>query len=709
MTNNLDTREKTLSRMRRWREDADVEDELRPELEGKGEGMLHLKDLIPRILARWPWIVIGLFMGVSVGLLSVWRAVPIYRAKATLQVKDSNVSVVTGQTVTEELNLGTKSAMNTVMATVMRIELAEAVAEDEEVRNLRGLIPVEKPFFSMSKGKPETHEGREVPEPAKLAKKIQQWLNVSIRSDTRLIDVAVEHPEPEVAMLIANKMVSLFIEGREMKKKLGSTGSLEFLTSEAKRVSKSLQKTHAMLSSYATSLEAEKALVTAEEEVAVLKLRYRHKHPKMTEAMTRLENKQRHLAAMLERAVRNQSDVEYWTPHLARLGSPREPTAMREYRELLVSRSAVLQGEIQSESSFHQSLLDQKGSQEVTEKSAEAEVVQHGDARLPESPVYPIKSKLLIQATAVGLMAGVGLAFLFQYFDNKLHTVADVESAVGLAVLAAVADLDLEKAKENNEEKESLSWGGRERWAPTLLFQNGTSDSHYAEMFRVLRTSVSLLGPVNQRKVTMITSALPSEGKTFVAANLAVAMAQQGLRTLLVDFDLRKPSVHKMFGEDKDDRPGMADLLVGTAQPSEVLRTDTGEPNLSLILAGPKPPNAGELLESSRLVECLKMFRNHFDHIVLDTAPLLPVPDSRIIAPLADNRCLVVRAEATPRGAVRRAVNTLEASGVTPEGIVFNGYVEKRMLVGENYSYGYYKYGKYSYGGYGKVYGQDED
>jgi capsular exopolysaccharide synthesis family protein len=234
-------------------------------------------------------------------------------------------------------------------------------------------------------------------------------------------------------------------------------------------------------------------------------------------------------------------------------------------------------------------------------------------------------------------------------------------------------------------------------------------------MFRVLRTSISLLGPVDKRKVTLITSALPAEGKTLVAVNLAIAMAQQGLRTLLIDFDLRKPSVHKMFGMTKDDRAGLAELLVGTAQPSEVVRTDTGQPNLSMILVGAVPPNPGELLESSRLVEWLNKFREEFDHIIMDTAPLLPVPDTRILAPLADNRCLIVRAESTPRGAVKRAVSTLKSSGVYPEGIVFNGYVEKRFLIGSNYSYGYYRYGKYNYGygkygygSYGSVYGESD-
>lgn len=709
----LKARDKTLDRVRRWREESlAVEEEAAapPAIESKGEGILHFKDLLPRMLARWHWMAIGLVVGFALGLFGVWRAVPRYEATAAVQVKDNNVSSVTGQTVVDELNLGSKNAINTMMQSMMRPQLAEAVALDPEIQALPNLLPSEKPLFPWS----EVPEPLATPGPVSLGKKLRSWTRVSIRPGTGIIDVAVEHQVPQVAQLIANKFVLHFIKEREEEKKEGSAGSMEFLKLEAERYSKNLQINHSLLAGYASSLEAEQELAKAEEEIDKLKVRYRAKHPKMIEAVTRLKQKKQRLESVLEGAVLNPSDREYWNEIIRQNGRPGSPPEnIQQYRRALVARKAVLDSQIESENTILQNLLDQKGTKEVTTERAEAPVKLQETAQLPDHPKYPQKFKMLLQATAIGLFAGVALAFLFQYFDNKLHTVADVEGLIGLPVLAAVASLEgdeqLEKEEEQPEEGPPDWRSPRSLWPPTLLFREGTSDSHYAEMFRVLRTSISLLGPAQQRKITMITSALPSEGKTFVAANLAVAMAQQGLRTLLVDFDLRKPSAHKMFGVPKDDRPGIADLLVGQAQPSQVVRTDTGQENLSLILAGPKPPNPGELLESCRLEDCLKIFRNHFDHIVLDTAPLLPVPDSRILAPLVDNRCLVVRAESTPRGAVKRAVNTLESSGTVPEGIVFNGYVEKRLLIGENYSYGYYQSGKYGYGSYGSVYGQDDE
>lgn len=715
----LKARDKTLEQVRRWREESVVvaEEEVAapPAVESKGEGILHFKDLLPRMLARWHWMAIGLVVGFALGLLGIWRAVPRYEATAAIQVKDNNVSSVTGQAEIDDLNLGSKNAINTMMQSMMRPQLAEALADDPEVNSLPNLMPQEKPFFPWSKAP----EPVATPATVSLGKRLRSWTKVSIRPGTGIIDVTVEHPVPQVAQLIANKFVLHYIKEHEEEKKEGSAGSMEFLKLEAERYSKNLQKNHSLLAGYASSLEAEQELAKAEEEIEKLKVRYRAKHPKMIEAVTRLNQKRQRLESVLEGAVLNPGDRKYWDGIISEHGRPgSSPDSIQQYRRALVARKAVLDSQIESENTILQNLLDQKGSKEVTTERAEAPVKLQETAQLPDHPKYPQKFKMLLQATAIGLFAGVALAFLFQYFDNKLHTVADVEGLLGIPVLAAVASLEgdeqIEKSGAESPPESSPDdppdWRTpRSLWPPTLLFREGTSDSHYAEMFRVLRTSISLLGPAQQRKITMITSALPSEGKTFVAANLAVAMAQQGIRTLLVDFDLRKPSAHKMFGVPKDDRPGIADLLVGQAQPSQIVRTDTGQENLSLILAGPKPPNPGELLESCRLEDCLKIFRNHFDHIVIDTAPLLPVPDSRILAPLVDNRCLVVRAESTPRGAVKRAVNTLEGYGIVPEGIVFNGYVEKRLLIGENYSYGYYQSGKYGYGSYGSVYGQDDE
>jgi capsular exopolysaccharide synthesis family protein len=216
-------------------------------------------------------------------------------------------------------------------------------------------------------------------------------------------------------------------------------------------------------------------------------------------------------------------------------------------------------------------------------------------------------------------------------------------------------------------------------------------------MFRSLRASISLLGDETQRKITLFSSALPGEGKTLISANFAVAAASQGRKTLLIDLDLRKPSVHEIFGLSRDERPsGITECLAKLASLEDAVFRDTGHDNLHLILGNKCAPNPGELLESGRLRVILDQACQDYDVVVLDTAPILPVSDTRIIAPLAHIFCLVAKAGYVPKGAVRRARSILVGDGIHLSGIVFNGYKERRYLMDRNYSYGYYK--PYHYG-----------
>lgn len=688
-----------------------------------GEGMLHLKDLIPRLLVRWHWIALGLFLGIGIGLFQIWRAVPRYEAKATVLVRDYNVNAM-GNLEAAEFDLRNMQAIETVRAQLQTYELAELVANDHEVRELKGLIPPEPkgiPFLSGSKEDTAANADRPPPEPAQLANMFQRWMAVDVRRESRLIDVRIQHPEPHVAQVLAGEFVEHYIERRSASRSEDQTGDYEYLTAESERIKKLLQEAENTLASYTAPLEAEKALAAAESNVDTLALRYRHKHPSMIEAQGRLAQAQENLRELLGRAARNSFDSDYWLQHANLTENLEDEDKLNEVRDLLIARRSVLESEISSQSTHFQTIVTKLQEKSVVKEKVEAEVSLMEAARLTQSdPVYPQTARTLATATALGLFAGLGLAFLFHFLDNKFHTVADVEGQLGLPVLAAVVDFDADeeavKTKNEAPKKAVLTAyaPGRENWDPHMVFREESANSHRAEMFRVLRTAISLLGPADQRKITMITSALPAEGKTMIAANLAVALAQQGLRTLLIDLDLRKPATHKAFGMARDDHPGVVELLSGNAGLEHVVRTETGQHNLTLILSGTKAPNPGELLETGRIETLLKLFRQHFDHIVLDTAPLLAVPDSRLIAPLADNLALVVRAEATPRGAVKRAVQILDDFDVRPEGVVFNGYQERRSFIGKNYSYGYYKYGKYGYGkyqygSYGSVYGADED
>jgi capsular exopolysaccharide synthesis family protein len=247
------------------------------------------------------------------------------------------------------------------------------------------------------------------------------------------------------------------------------------------------------------------------------------------------------------------------------------------------------------------------------------------------------------------------------------------------------------------------------------VFRPGTLGTNYAEMYRILRASISLLGDEKRRKVTLFTSALPGEGKTATSVNFALAAACQKRRTLLIDCDLRKPAVHKLFGRAREAGAGITDVLAKQTPIEQTIQSDFPEPDLHVIFSGSRAPNPGELLDTGRLQAVLDWAVDRYDVVVLDTAPLLAVPDTRILAPLVDNLCLVVRGQFVPKGAVRRTLEVLAEDGTEISGVVFNGFKEKKRLIGQNYSYGQYRRGSYgyrygygSYGSYGS-YGADEE
>lgn len=321
----------------------------------------------------------------------------------------------------------------------------------------------------------------------------------------------------------------------------------------------------------------------------------------------------------------------------------------------------------------------------------------------------------------MGGAAGLLLAFALVRMDNKYRTVAQLEGETGQPILAAISDIQLNhlvaaekhQAKHMKPGEEVIAPQRQASWDPRLVFRPSISSTNFAEMFRVLRASITLLGDEHRRKITMFSSALPGEGKSMVSANYALAASGQGRRTVLVDLDLRKPSIHRLFGQLRVEAGlGVTEWLAGQATLEQVILKDVGCPNLHLITAGQRAPNPGELLTTSRLKQLFELLSTEYEVVVVDSAPVLAVPDSRVIAPLVDNFCLVVRADYAPKGAVSRTLDLLSAAGSAPAGLVFNGYKEVRRMLGQNYSYGNYRisrYGStYSYGSYGSD-ERDED
>jgi Mrp family chromosome partitioning ATPase len=244
-----------------------------------------------------------------------------------------------------------------------------------------------------------------------------------------------------------------------------------------------------------------------------------------------------------------------------------------------------------------------------------------------------------------------------------------------------------------------------------------------AEAFRNLRAALSLLGPEAERKVFLFTSALPSEGKSFTSANYALSLAQQGHRVLLVDGDLRRPSLHKIFrkiqqsGNGKaglePEAPGIVDYLVGAVALKEAVRgvaasevdvighrggprpttlTSTGG-ELYLLAGGQRAPNPAELLSGPQFSRLVAEASKDFDRVIIDTAPILAVSDTLLMTPHVQSVCLVVQAARTARNAVQRALILLGAAGSRPAGVILNRLPRRRGA-------GYYYY--YASHGYGK-------
>ena len=716
------------SRSRRPLPDTDDFDDDDDQMDGgmsRQVGQEKMKQLALDLVGRWHWIVLGLILGGLGGAYYLSKAPKLYLARATLLINQQTSSVMSRDQV-EELDLRSLEGLNTVAERITRPELLQKVASRPEVRSLPGIVPAETewtpdwalPWFG--KTKEDANAPQSVPPPASLAGMISQWTKISVRRGTRLLDVSISHPSPEAAKTLADAICVEYQKELTGNRSSGRSSSLQILVAESEAARLRLQIAQNALAIYQRALITLKELEARETNAAELARRYLPKHPRMTTAQAELESFKQRFLSEFDAARNSTADREYWDKHAAewQQAGGEDSTRLLTARRLLLARGNVLESEIQSQTSVFNSILTRIQEADINSQAVESEMEISSSAQLPGQPISPVVPKVLALASFGGLAFGVLLAMLFIRLDNKIHTVSQVERETGLPTLAAIAEIPIKSvtiSRRSGKTEAAATDEARSRWAPTLLFREGLSSSTFAEMFRVLRASVSLLGDEKKRRVTLFSSALPGEGKTFVSSNFALAAAQQGKRTLLIDLDLRKPAVHKIFGLKRDSHPnGTTEILSGQASFEDAIFKDTGAEHLHLMLSGKPAPNPGELLNASSLETFLDTALSLYDLVVIDSAPLLAVPDTRIIAGLADNFCLVVRASYIPKGAIRRVISMLDHDENLPSGIVFNAFSEKRRLIGQNYSYGNYqtnKYGKayrYGYGSYGS-YGSDKN
>ncbi len=302
-------------------------------------------------------------------------------------------------------------------------------------------------------------------------------------------------------------------------------------------------------------------------------------------------------------------------------------------------------------------------------------------AQPPRAPIEPNIPRNLGFALVLGLASGVGLAFLLEGLDNTVRTTEQAQMISGLPSLGMIP-LGSKSAREGPNPKRLVIATSKE--AVELVTQV-RPQSQMAESYRALRTSLLLSNLGAPPRVIMVTSALPQEGKTTTSINCAVVLAQKGVRVLLIDADLRRPSIHKTLG--MAPHSGLSNVLTGSTTLEQAITRTAVLPNLFVLAAGTPPPNPAELLASSNMRDVLAQLREQYDHIVIDTPPSLSVTDAVVLSPRADAVVLVIRSAQTTKQALRRSRDILVGVNAKVVGVLLNAV----DLSSPDYYY-YYEY-----------------
>ena len=354
----------------------------------------------------------------------------------------------------------------------------------------------------------------------------------------------------------------------------------------------------------------------------------------------------------------------------------------------------ILKRESEADKSLYEGLLTKLKEAGISEglKSSNLRVVD--PAMIPSYPARPAKARNIALAFLVGLVGGIGLALLREYLDNTVKTPDDIETLTRLPSLAVVPAFgDGGSRKRRMGIFGSPSTNGHEKRIE--LVAQHLPKSQMSEAFRALRTALLLSQPDHPPQVILVTSALPREGKTTAAANLAVTLAQLGDKTVLVDADLRKPGVGRLLNLGSGKYAGLSSYLAGVSTLDLVTVPHPAIPNLAAIPTGPLPPNPADLLSSHKLADAIAELRTKYKFVVIDSPPIMAATDAVILSVQADGVLLVVRSGETPKEAFTRTRDLLTSVKSRLLGVVLNAV--DASAPDYYYSYRYYPY-SYGYG-----------
>ena len=670
---------------------------------------------IQLLLERWRLLlVLSMTAALAAGLWAYFTPAT-YQAKAVLQVNQDEVRLA-GSDVVVPQDLKSAEALNTIVQNVKNSSVLHRVIINNHLES--------DPKFLVNKP-------RKKPSEAALVNALRAMTTVKLRPDTRLIDVTVLHRDALMAQNLANSIAQEFIlqnlsdrfstskaangllyeEAQRLKSKLEEsekeiqaykeatqTVSIEdrqnVLVEKLKELSRkfteaqthrlALQADLAQINSSRTNpaavfsltsvqadpavLDLQKKIVDQQATVAALKTQYQPTYPKVLQAQEQLRELENILQTFAERV---RSTVQFtYDAALAREKNLENALKEGQVEALALDKKAVGYSvrlrELQSDRALYDAVLKRLKETDLSKGLGQASIAMVEPAI---NAVSQKRSTLLIAAGSFFLVFFGGLVLLYfvRVLKGSIHTVDDAESALGVPVWAAIP----------------LVNDASDRQLPDVVMTN--PDSPCAEGFRTLRTSAAVAPLASEKKITVFTSADPGEGKTFCSVNYGLCQSQQGKRTLLIDLDLRRPSVSKKL-DLPDNLPGVSDYLVGRRELCSLVRPTKYE-GMFVLPAGTRLPNPAEELAKGQLLDLLSEASTRFDCVVIDTAPLNAVSDTFLILPFADIVCLVVRSGKTSHRATQRAMDLMLRAHVEPSGIVLN-YLPERGGYGSYYHYG---------------------
>ena len=514
---------------------------------------------------------------------------------------------------------------------------------------------------------------------------------------SNLISMKYTSPNPAFSALMLNTIADAYLQQNLARRSAEADKTLQFLTGELPRLRQDLDESEDLLNKF--RIESRTVDITFELQ-ELLKL-----SADLQTQQSQLDLKHKELSISydathpLRRALTAQTNALSVQGQTINDRISRLPAVQQDY--LRLARDVKVNNDL------YVSLLNNTQQLEIAKAGTVGNVAIIDRALTPEFPTQPKKRQIVAIGTLAGLLLGFLLTQMLAMMAKVVRDPKKLELEIGIPTLS-IMPLDGEQSSKQMLGAQSV-----------FMLAKESPDSAGVEALRSLRTALMFaLSEKPRSKVILITSAVPSQGKSFISANLSYLLGATGKRALLIDADIRKSSLHRYFAFDTNT-PGLSSILRGEVTPDAAMIKNAYE-NLDFLPPGPRVRNPGDLLAGEALQKVINDLAEHYDFVVIDSPPLLPVHDARALGKAADVSLFVARQDKVSLTEVQDAIDVFNKSGNRFDGVVFNGFVPSRVRYGYGYDYGYGygkygrkyggKYGKYAtYGKYGKYYDSGAD